>query len=243
MNIQSDSKKNNNNNNNPLDGERYLKEHNLDIYFGDAVKQLLWSKQIGGKVDPSEFLHQYFTCVKKGEHVLLRDFAYVKATPWNRFSFLKIFRQTFQHLSSEEHNEDELYACTDLHSLVCLLCPDFSRAVVQKSVTTGSMNDEKDSMISFTNFMACLHVEFYYLEFSDELRKIFHELVEEQNLQGKPSVPSKSIFRRIKERIYNDRLIFSPPMTLVEAICGSETDLQYHSFIVSLNSKFKELFT
>ena len=236
---------NNNNNSsskrhdNAFDGEQYLKKHNLDIYLGDAVKQMLWCKKIGGvsgggkNVDPATFLHKYFTSVKKGDHIFLREFSYIKSTPWNRLTFITKFRQTFQHLGTD------CFSCKEFHSLLCLICPDFSKVIVQRSVNTASCQlVQQSDTLSFTDFSACFSVEFYYLEFSRKVAIILQDLTVEQDSQGKSKLPSKSIFRWIKEQIYNqENSIFAPPMPLIEDVCRNGVDLQYHDFILSLGAK------
>ena len=247
MNVLHNNCSNNSNSNSKrddsaFDGEQYLKEHDLDIYLGDAVKQMLWCKKLmgngtGGKnVDPANFLHKYFSSVKKGEHIFLREFSYIKATRWNRLTFLTKFRQTFQHLSSD------CFSCKDFHSLLCLICPDFSKVITQRSVNTASCQvGEPSDVIQFADFSACFHVEFYYMEFSRKVASIFQELAIDQDTQGKPRLPSKSIFRRIKEVIYNnnENSIFAPPMPLIEEVCRSGVDLQYGNFILSIGAKLE----
>lgn len=66
----------------------------MQIYFQDAIKIILDRKE----EKPLDLLNEYFNTTIKGEHILLREYAFVSATQLNRKAFLqqvkKVFHQT-----------------------------------------------------------------------------------------------------------------------------------------------------
>ncbi len=62
----------------------YLENYKMSIYFQDAIKIILDRKE----EKPLDLLNEYFNTTIKGEHILLREYAFVSATQLNRKSFL-----------------------------------------------------------------------------------------------------------------------------------------------------------
>jgi hypothetical protein len=62
----------------------YLETHKMQIYLQDAIKIILDRKD----EKPLDLLNEYFNTTIKGEHILLREYAFVSATQLNRRSFL-----------------------------------------------------------------------------------------------------------------------------------------------------------
>lgn len=56
----------------------------MAIYLQDAIKIILDRKDD----KPLDLLNEYFNTTLKGEHILLREYAFVSATQLNRKSFL-----------------------------------------------------------------------------------------------------------------------------------------------------------
>lgn len=69
----------------------YLEYHKLQIYLQDAIKIILDRKD----EKPLDLLIEYFNTTIKGEHILLREFAFVSATLHNRRSFLQQVKKVF----------------------------------------------------------------------------------------------------------------------------------------------------
>lgn len=62
----------------------YLEFYKMQIYLQDAIKIILDRKD----EKPLDLLNEYFNTTLKGEHILLREYAFVSATQLNRKSFL-----------------------------------------------------------------------------------------------------------------------------------------------------------
>ena len=67
-----------------LKAQDYLEAHKMSIYLQDAVKIILDRRED----NPLKLLNEYFDTTLKGEHILLREFAFVSATALNRKCFL-----------------------------------------------------------------------------------------------------------------------------------------------------------
>lgn len=63
----------------------YLESQRMSIYLQDVIKIILDRKD----EKPTDILNEYFSTTMRGEHVLLREFAFVSATAHNRRSFLQ----------------------------------------------------------------------------------------------------------------------------------------------------------
>jgi len=62
----------------------YLESYKMSIYLQDAIKIILDRRD----EKPLEILNDYFNTTLRGEHILLREYAFVSATQLNRKSFL-----------------------------------------------------------------------------------------------------------------------------------------------------------
>lgn len=65
--------------------QEYLESHKMNIYLQDAIKIILDRRED----KPLDLLTEYFNTTLKGEHILLREYAFVSATSLNRKSFLQ----------------------------------------------------------------------------------------------------------------------------------------------------------
>ncbi|KAJ8416170.1 hypothetical protein AAFF_G00381920 [Aldrovandia affinis] len=153
--------------------DEYLAEKNVLFYLEDAVNQLLEHKE--------EYIHfgivrnfaEYFSSVKSGNHILFREFGYVKATPHNRASFIHIFWRCFRQLGKN----GDLLAMVDYSSLLQLLCPDFPVEIVQKAARIVLMDDAMDCPMSFTDFLYAFQIQFYFEEFLESVSMIYQDLL------------------------------------------------------------------
>lgn len=64
--------------------QEYLDSYKLGIYLQDAIKIILDRRE----ERPLDILSEYFNTTLKGEHVLLREYAFVSSTALNRKCFL-----------------------------------------------------------------------------------------------------------------------------------------------------------
>ena len=63
----------------------YLESYKMSIYLQDAIKIILERRD----EKPLDLLNEYFNTTLRGEHILLREYAFVSATQLNRRSFLQ----------------------------------------------------------------------------------------------------------------------------------------------------------
>ncbi|RXM28851.1 UPF0705 protein C11orf49-like [Acipenser ruthenus] len=72
-------------------------EH-VPFYIEDALSQLLEHKEEYTQFGIVRFFADYFNSVRNGNHILFREFSFVKATPHNRSSFLRAFWRSFRQI-------------------------------------------------------------------------------------------------------------------------------------------------
>jgi len=68
-----------------MKAQEYLDSYKMGIYLQDAIKIIL-ERRSDNK--PLDLLDEYFNTTLRGEHILLREYAFVSATQLNRKSFL-----------------------------------------------------------------------------------------------------------------------------------------------------------
>lgn len=156
----------------------YLKEHYLEVYFDDAVMQLLALHHQSNKstnMKPCKFFKEYFTSVHQGTHILFRDFSFCSATPYNRLCVLKAIMQIYKPLLYRE----ERYNARDYHSILQLLWPDFRMQVVQDAFTAyDDAQKDEDNCIKFLDFIKAMKASFCTGDFNFEARIIDAQLKE-----------------------------------------------------------------
>ena len=69
----------------------YLESYKMSIYLQDAIKIILERRD----EKPLDLLNEYFNTTLRGEHILLREYAFVSATQLNRKSFLQQVKKVF----------------------------------------------------------------------------------------------------------------------------------------------------
>jgi hypothetical protein len=77
------------------------------------------------------FLNCSFNTTLRGEHILLREYAFVSATQLNRKCFLQQIRKVF-HSTPYYHTITGL----DYHQMICLICSDFPRNLMIETIKT-----------------------------------------------------------------------------------------------------------
>ncbi|XP_030644241.1 centriolar satellite-associated tubulin polyglutamylase complex regulator 1 [Chanos chanos] len=156
-----------------LTEDEYLADTNVLFYLNDAVAQLLEHREEYTQFGVVRYFAEYFTSVKNGNHVLFREFNYIKATPHNRASFLHIFWKCFRQIGKN----GDLLAVLEYSSLLQLLCPDFPLEVVQGAARIVLMDDAMDCLMSFSDFLYSLQIQFYFEEFLENVAVIYQDLL------------------------------------------------------------------
>ncbi|XP_041965297.1 UPF0705 protein C11orf49 homolog isoform X1 [Alosa sapidissima] len=148
-------------------------ETNVLLYLNDAVTQLLEHKEEYTQFGVGRYFAEYFNSVKNGNHVLFREFNYIKATPHNRASFIRIFWRSFRQIGKN----GDLLAAMEYISLLQLLCPDFPTEMVQNTARIVLIDDAVDSPMSFSDFLYSFQIKFYFEEFLDSVSVIYQDLL------------------------------------------------------------------
>lgn len=143
----------------------------------DAIKIILDRRDTD---KPLDLLNEYFSTTLKGEHVLLREYAFVSATALNRRSFLQQIKKVF-------HQTPHFKTVTalDYHQMICLVCSDFPRQLMIDAVRVlpqaamDLMSEKKDQhdllFVSYDieKLQGAVSVFFYYSEFMESLKTLF----------------------------------------------------------------------
>ncbi|XP_051740801.1 centriolar satellite-associated tubulin polyglutamylase complex regulator 1 isoform X1 [Ctenopharyngodon idella] len=153
--------------------DEYLAETNVVFYLNDAVTQLLEHKEEYSQFGVVRYFAEYFTSVKNGNHVLFREFSYIKATPHNRETFIHIFWKCFRQIGKN----GDLLAMSEYSSLLQLLCPDFPTEMVQNTARIVLTDDATDCLMSFSDFIYSFQIQFYYEEFVESVSMIYEDLL------------------------------------------------------------------
>ncbi len=109
----------------------------MSIYLQDAIKIILDRRDD----KPLDLLNEYFNTTLKGEHILLREYAFVSATQLNRKSFLKQVRKVFHQTPHYR-----VVTALDYHQMICLVCSDFPRSLIAEAVKTLPIAGEETSV-------------------------------------------------------------------------------------------------
>ncbi|KAM8861678.1 centriolar satellite-associated tubulin polyglutamylase complex regulator 1 [Synchiropus picturatus] len=143
------------------------------FYLSDAVTQLLEHRDEYTQFGVTRYLAEYFSSVKNSNHVLFREFGYVRATPHNRASFLRVFWRCYRQIGKSA----DLLSVLEFRSLLQLLCPDFPVDTVRSAARIVLMDDALDCLMSFPDFLFALQLQLYYQEFLDSVLLIYQDLV------------------------------------------------------------------
>lgn len=178
------------------DPELYLKKHHVMAYIQDAVTFLLERKDQDPKTKPYELLAEYFESIKKGTHVLFRDYTFVSLTPHNRASFIRLF----WHSYSEVAVRGDSLKVVEYLSLLRLLCHNFPSDVINKIARVLFSYDAMENLVSFSDFIYTFQTLFYYELFLKRCEEFCSDIASGQtprNLLGAStvivSVPSSGI--------------------------------------------------
>lgn len=153
--------------------EEYLADSNVMFYLNDAVTQLLEHKEEYTQFGVIRYFAEYFSSVKNSNHILFREFNYIKATPHNRTSFIRVFWRCYRQIGKS----GDLLSMQEYRSLLQLLCPDFPMEVVQSAARIVLMDDAIDCLMSFSDFLYAFQLQLYYQEFLDSVLEIYQDLL------------------------------------------------------------------
>lgn len=236
--------------------EQYLADSQVLFYLDDAVTQLLDHKEEYTQFGLVRYFAEYFSSVKNSNHVLFREFSYIRATQHNRASFVRVFWRCFRQIGKS----GELLSVLEYRSLLQLLCPDFPLEVVQSAARIVQMDDATDCLMSFSDFIYAFQLQFCYQEFLDSVQAIYQDLLDGKS-PNTVIVPTSSSVEQLtsvateendrEERQHKDGVDSSTLAECVDALCDrfkhsfpsrtcvrevlEQTDkVSYHSFLMSL---------
>lgn len=159
-----------------MDPELYLKKHHLMTYIEDAVTFLLERKDENTKTMPYKLLAEYFESIKKGTHVLYREYSFISLTPHSRASFIRLFWYSF----SEVADRGDSMKVMEYLSLLRLLCHDFPSTPVQRVAGVVFSYDALENLMSFPDFIYAFQIVFFYETFLQRCELICTEMVSGQ---------------------------------------------------------------
>lgn len=228
----------------PLSADKYLLKHDLNVYFKDAVTQMLQYKSDNIKLNPASFLHKYFSSIKQGTHRVFREYSFISATARNRKSFISNFWNTFQHFSIQ----GDLLSIRDYHSLLCLLCHDFEFKIPQRVVRTILTDDASDCLITFSDFLYAFQLHFFYDEFCLKCLEMFTniqehsstnvgtDLVNTSDVQRSDGISSNHFLHCIERECYDKDIgIAAPPQEVVQMVLSSSVKITFYGFMMLLS--------
>lgn len=180
----------------------YYENQKLQIYLQDVIKIILDRKD----EKPLDLLNEYFNSTLKGEHILLREFAFVSATQFNRKSFLqqvkKVFHQTPHY---------KVITALDYHQMIGLVCSDFPRILIIEAVRTlplqdGTIKPNLNNDLLFQQFdidklQQAVCIFFYYSEFMENVKTLFMETSMQTTLNYTEQCTFKLIYSGISNLI------------------------------------------
>jgi len=192
-----------------LTPDQFIKRYHIHVYIQDAIRQILDNRDD----KPLEGLLNYFNSVLVGDHVLLREFEFVNATPRNRLAFVRMTVEAYQNTS-----EDKLMTCNDHFQLVSLLCPDFPTQHhddATKLLREASGNTQ--NLFPYKKIAAYWQILFVFSEFIAQVKDQFPP----STLQ----LDRNSLMWSIKSIINSKHWDFScPSVSLMDSIVSSATD-------------------
>ncbi|KAM7413863.1 hypothetical protein PAMA_018925 [Pampus argenteus] len=159
--------------NSTITADEYLADSNVLFYLSDAVTQLLEHKEEYSQFGVTRYFAEYFSSVKNSNHVLFREYNYIRATSHNRASFIRVFWRCFRQIGKS----GDLLSVLEYRSLLQLLCPDFPVEIVQSAARIVLMDDAIDCLMSFSDFLYAFQLQFYYQEFLDSVLVIYQDLL------------------------------------------------------------------
>lgn len=153
--------------------DEYLENSYVLFYLSDAVTQLLEHKEEYTQFGVIRYFAEYFSSVKNSNHILFREYNYIKATPHNRASFIRVFWRCYRQIGKS----GDLLSMLEYRSLLQLLCPDFPGEMVQNASRIVLLDGATDCLMSFSDFLHAFQLQFYYQEFLESVLLIYQDLL------------------------------------------------------------------
>ncbi|KAF7653353.1 hypothetical protein LDENG_00084030 [Lucifuga dentata] len=138
--------------------DEYLAGSSVLFYLSDAVTQLLEHKEECTQFGVIRYFAEYFSSVKNSNHVLFREYNYIRATPHNRASFIQVFWRCYRQIGKS----GDLLSVLEYRSLLQLLCPDFPVELVQNAAKIVLIDGAIDCLMSFSDFLYAFQLQLYY---------------------------------------------------------------------------------
>uniref|UniRef100_A0AAQ4S7F7 Centriolar satellite-associated tubulin polyglutamylase complex regulator 1 n=1 Tax=Gasterosteus aculeatus aculeatus TaxID=481459 RepID=A0AAQ4S7F7_GASAC len=193
------------------------------------------------------YFAEYFSSVKNSNHVLFREYNYIRATPHNRASFIRVFWRCYRQIGKS----GDLLSTLEYRSLLQLLCPDFP--LEMRAARIVQMEDVVDCLMSFSNFLYALQLQFYYPKFLNSMLLIYQDLLAGKSpntvivptstsIDLLPSVAAENISKE-KQQQQQDGADPSTLAQCIDALCdrfkhrevlGQTNKVYYYSFLMSL---------
>ena len=146
---------------NEKNAKSYLQRHRVMTYLEDSMMQLLRKKDEDSKVKPFHFLADYFKRVVSGNHVALREYTFITATPYNQRCFIKLFWDNYKNVAET----GQAMTCLEYYSLLRLMCHDFPQDMINTVSMVIFSDVSSDNLVSFSDFVYAFQVCFYYKNF------------------------------------------------------------------------------
>ncbi|XP_054633804.1 centriolar satellite-associated tubulin polyglutamylase complex regulator 1 [Dunckerocampus dactyliophorus] len=153
--------------------DEYLAESNVLFYLSDALAQLLEHKEEYTNFGVIRYFAEYFSSVKNSNHILFREFNYIRATPHNRASFIRVFWRCYRQIGKS----GDMLSVLEYSSLLQLLCPDFPVEIVKSAARIVLTDESVECLMSFSDFLYAFQLQFYYQEFLESVLLIYQDLL------------------------------------------------------------------
>ena len=182
----------------------YLQRHHVMTYLEDSMMQLLRKKDEDRKTKPFHFLADYFKRVVSGNHVALREYSFITATPYNQRCFIKLFWDSYQNIAETR----QAMTCLEYYSLLRLLCHNFPQELIHTVSMVIFLDASLDNFVSFSDFAYAFQVCFYYKDFLQKCSEECYSINSSLSLRAKSSpiiIPtSKSLLKETISYHYLD---------------------------------------
>ena len=147
----------------------------MAIYLQDAIKIILDRRED----KPLDLLNDYFNTTLKGEHILLREYAFVSATALNRKCFLQQVKKVFHSTPYYK-----VITALDYHQMLCLVCSDFPRSLMidivrplpvanSEQVSGKAGHDLLFEQFELEKLQQAVCITFYFNEFMENVKTTF----------------------------------------------------------------------